>query len=1119
MTLQTSLFILALVAILAILGSGLLRPILLSMAWRNALRRPRQTAMVVAGLMIGTAIVSGALVTGDSMNYSIQKATYDSFGEIDETVILEGFNFFPEYVADELAADGRIRQVADGVAPQAIWDASVTTPRTGLYEPRVRMIGFDPARDEPFGPFRDGKRAFFADDLAPSEVILTKALAKRLDAQPGDLIALNYSRPLDPILPSFLNISSTVTTTGSALPPPLGNQSVNPVTIRFGVEASAIKMVAGIAWASSSQDLDVEIRDPSGRLVAFDRDGATNAPDSPVLLWVNGSVDKPLAVGSWSLIVDAKVAVNQSFQGGILTLYAEYRLDVIQKRLQEFEQQRPPPILDHFIPQVERRTANLTVKDVTDGGKGLQFLEPATMFMRLDTLQGMLDRPRQINIIRVTNPGGVEDGPKTAHIVYPALWQSLNLTKQRHQDSAAVQALVVQNDKVFWLHQAETAGDLFATFLSFISSFSVIAGLLLIMNIFTMLAEERKGELGISRAVGLRRGHLVRVFTYEGTVYALLAATLGTFMGLGIAALVVSGFNAFVDPARFPTVPFRVETPSLLLAFAIGSLLTIGTILIASWRSSHVNIVRAIRQLDEPEILKSRLNLGFALVIAVAGTAGTAYALATDSFSYQVVGPTLLAIGLALLLRRRIARKIVYPVVAAALLAYLTTTLFLITEYDRESGNIFGPVRAIIMALCLGVIVLYNEALTKGLASLLGRMKSLRAVARTAMSYPLHKKFRTGITLTMFSVILLMVSLFSIFGNLFATDPSRQMGGYDLRGETTQDVETLAAHGADPRALAAVAYYDTIPFFFKIGGDLVAVDGQTTGQFGRPQDAIWGIDQDFASRNQFRLIFRDAAFATDADAYRAVAANSSLAIVSYQYSTNQRGEDFSHDVGSELDIFARGGVHKMRIVGIQEQTHFKGVFVKKSLVKELFTNQDTLFLFKLNSDAPREATAKALESNFRDIGLDVTDLRLEILEKQKQFRQILSMVQVFLGMGLVVGVMSLGIVTARSVVERRQEIGMMRALGFQRFHVRRTFLVEMLTTITLGVVIGTAIAILVAFGTWTALLKDFDVPFTVPWLDLAIIAAVAYVATTLATLGPILRAARTPPAEALRYIE
>src|SRR5204862_425081 len=70
-----------------------------------------------------------------------------------------------------------------------------------------------------------------------------------------------------------------------------------------------------------------------------------------------------------------------------------------------------------------------------------------------------------------------------------------------------------------------------------------IAGVLLIVNIFVMLAEERKGEMGVARALGMRRKNLVQSFVSEGLLYALLSSVVGMFGGLLIAGVILWGFS------------------------------------------------------------------------------------------------------------------------------------------------------------------------------------------------------------------------------------------------------------------------------------------------------------------------------------------------------------------------------------------------------------------------------------------------------------------------------------------------------------------------------------------------------------------------------------------------
>ena len=97
--------------------------------------------------------------------------------------------------------------------------------------------------------------------------------------------------------------------------------------------------------------------------------------------------------------------------------------------------------------------------------------------------------------------------------------------------------------------------SLFTTF----GTFSIAAGILLIFLIFVMLAAERRGELGIARAVGTRRGHLVQMFTFEGAAYDLIAAAVGALLGRAIAyGMVLAIASAFGAPTR-TRLPDRVR--------------------------------------------------------------------------------------------------------------------------------------------------------------------------------------------------------------------------------------------------------------------------------------------------------------------------------------------------------------------------------------------------------------------------------------------------------------------------------------------------------------------------------------------------------------------------------
>jgi putative ABC transport system permease protein len=102
---------------------------------------------------------------------------------------------------------------------------------------------------------------------------------------------------------------------------------------------------------------------------------------------------------------------------------------------------------------------------------------------------------------------------------------------------AGMVGVQIDAPKATMLDYAESQGAGLTQVFTMIGSFSVMAGILLLINLFVMLAEERKTELGMLRAVGFTRRRLTRAFAIEASLYAVVAAAAGAVAGIGIGWL------------------------------------------------------------------------------------------------------------------------------------------------------------------------------------------------------------------------------------------------------------------------------------------------------------------------------------------------------------------------------------------------------------------------------------------------------------------------------------------------------------------------------------------------------------------------------------------------------
>jgi putative ABC transport system permease protein len=721
--------------------------------------------------------------------------------------------------------------------------------------------------------------------------------------------------------------------------------------------------------------------------------------------------------------------------------------------------------------------------------------------------------------VLVSNRGGVEEGAALTEPVRDLIEEVLG-------PGTPLRAETYKQDV---LDAATEQGEMFSELFLGIGSFAVVAGILLLVNIFVMLAEERKSQLGMLRAVGLRRSDLVRSFYIQGGLYSVPSGLLGAALGIGVgyAIVVVAApiFGGFGDFSLDLT--FSMEPASIVTGFCIGVLISLVTVFGTSLRISRINIIRAIRDLPDPKQERTRT------VTLVLGSAGAAAAAAwfvvslsgDGSWIGLLLGPPLFAFASLPLLRRLVPRRTALLAVSFASLAWGVFGNGMLGGRIFDGGDIFVFVLQGVLLNVSGVILLSQTQ--ENLEGLLHRFAARSLALRLGLAYPLARRVRTGLTLAMFSLVVFtmvfIAVLARIFGGQVEETTRREAGGYDVL------VDSSASNPPTADAIAGVDGVEDLASL-DFGSALFVTESQATGVDPDAEPRPWtvtGIDEAFVAGGPPALEERPERFATDGDAWQALVDDPDAVIVPEFFLVEGGGPTGTLiDIGEELTVVnpLTGEEATKHIIALSGNDFaFSGAYMSKTQeFRKVLAGSVTPSRFYVvaeggESDARR--TAARLQGELVENGVEAETFRSRVEEFGRLNLQFLRLMQGYLALGLLVGIAGLGVVMVRAVRERRRQVGVLRSLGFLPGMVRRAFLLESGFTAIEGILLGTALALVTA----SQLVANGDfgqgVEFQVPWVDVSVLCVVSLGASLLATAWPARQASKIPPAVALRVAD
>lgn len=747
-----------------------------------------------------------------------------------------------------------------------------------------------------------------------------------------------------------------------------------------------------------------------------------------------------------------------------------------------------------------------------DGRPKNLFVAPGTIASLAGPAATGPQRPQ--SLVLVSNRGGVEEGVVYTDAVVSAL------------AGPGVQVRTVKRDV---LRGAEQAGAMFSQLFTAMGTFGVIAGVLLLVNIFVMLAEERRPELGMMRALGLRRSSLVAAFALEGWVYALAAAAVGSVVGIGLgrvigvaAAGVFSG--GFGGAGGAIDLTFAAKASSVRAGFALGFLIALGTVVFTSVRISRFNVIQAIRDLSEAEPHRtSRRSLLFGVAGLVVGLVWSLGSLRRGEPMGSMIAPIVVAASLVPIVGRVAGRRLVTSAAAVLALAWGVIGM----RFFREAaGNatltLFVAQGVVLTGSAVALVSVNQETIGAVVRRIGGGSRSL--ALRLGLAYPLARRFRTGMTLAMYTLVIFTLTFITVFSHIvqsqvrtFARDAA---GGFDII------VTSNANNPVDPgaigsrRGVTGVAPLRTTFVEFTTPPQRRGQEEQIRG------GALSAFDERFVQIGAPALGDKLAEYSTDADAYRAVLQNPGLIVINPFFLQGRRAGPPTRvvDVGDTITITDTHTLNSRRVKVAALMTGgagATGALYGMSGAAELFGDRlVTNPVYVATDGVDNERVASELSAAYLANGVEASAIQSLITQARSREFQFFGLIRGYLALGLIVGIAGLGVIMVRAVRERRRQIGVLRALGFDPRAVRRSFVIESGFVALEGVLIGVALALVNAYSlVATSEVFGGNLQWRVPVGSLLVLVLGTLAVSLLATAAPSQAAARIRPAVALRIAD
>jgi ABC-type antimicrobial peptide transport system permease subunit len=598
--------------------------------------------------------------------------------------------------------------------------------------------------------------------------------------------------------------------------------------------------------------------------------------------------------------------------------------------------------------------------------------------------------------------------------------------------------LIVQPVKEQSLQASRGATD-FGEYFAYFSFFLVVSALLLTTLFFKLGVEQRLREIGLLRAVGFSIKQIRSVFLREGFALAALGGVIGLIGAVLYGALMMLGLRTWWVGAVGTTMLRLSVTPQSLL---IGAIAGIITALVCVWWT-----LRSLRRASPRSLLAGAFEN-------------------TNSMADSSVTDGVQSAGFSRLFRRRTlpagggALNTVFTASRQAIIFGLLGIALLVAASLKavsQVGGFFGAGSLSLIAI-LFFWLAWLRSDKKRMIQGRGAWPMARLGFRNATTRPGRSVLCIALIASA-AFIIVSVDAFRRDGEINALDKNSGNGGYPLMAESLLPIihDPNSAGGREELGLSDGRLADVKITRLRLRpGD----DASCLNLYQPRNPRILGAPDSFIRESRFA--FQSSLAKTDAERVNPwllldqQLGDGALPVIA---DANSLTYVLHLKLGDEITVNASDGSPvRLRIVAALADSVFQGeLLMSETNFKRLFPDQEGYRFFLIEGPL---AAAAALEEKLSDFGFDAIGTE----EKLASFHQVentyLSTFQTLGGLGLLLGTFGLATVLLRNVLERRRELALMRAVGYQSSHLSLMVIAENALLLGCGLLTGTICALL-----------------------------------------------------------